>query len=34
MTVELYIFGRFHAKEGLQEEVAVTIREVLGPTRQ
>jgi quinol monooxygenase YgiN len=34
MTVELFIFGRFHAKDGLQDEVAATIHEVLGPTRQ
>lgn len=34
MNSELAIFARFHAKEGLQNEVAATIREVLGPTRQ
>lgn len=31
---ELFIFARFHAKEGLQDQVAATINEVLGPTRQ
>ena len=34
MTSELFIFARFHAKEGLQKEVAATIQEVLSPTRQ
>ena len=34
MALELFIFARFHAKEGLQEEVAAAIREVLSPTRQ
>jgi quinol monooxygenase YgiN len=34
LTSELFIFARFHAKEGLQKEVAATIQEVLGPTRQ
>jgi quinol monooxygenase YgiN len=31
---ELFIFARFHAKEGLQHEVAATINDVLAPTRQ
>jgi quinol monooxygenase YgiN len=31
---ELFIFTRFHAKQGLQKEVAATIHEVLTPTRQ
>jgi quinol monooxygenase YgiN len=34
VTLELFIFARFHAKEGLQKEVAATINEVLTPTRQ
>ena len=34
MSSEIFIFARFHAKEGLQQAVAETIREVLGPTRQ
>lgn len=34
MTAELFIFARFHAKEGLHDQVAATIREVLAPTRQ
>jgi quinol monooxygenase YgiN len=34
MSSEIYIFARFHAKEGLQQSVAATIREVLAPTRQ
>ncbi len=34
MTAELFIFARFHAKEGKQDSVASTIQEVLGPTRQ
>ena len=34
MSSEIFIFARFHAKEGLQQSVAETIREVLGPTRQ
>jgi hypothetical protein len=33
VTLELFIFARFHAKEGLQKEVAATINEVLTPTR-
>jgi quinol monooxygenase YgiN len=34
MTSELFIFARFHAKEGLQEAVAATIREVLSPSQK
>jgi quinol monooxygenase YgiN len=34
MSSEIFIFARFHAKEGLEQTVAETIREVLGPTRQ
>ena len=34
MSSEIFIFARFHAKEGLQRAVAESIREVLGPTRQ
>jgi quinol monooxygenase YgiN len=34
MTSELFIFARFHAKEGLQDAVAATIKEVLSPTRK
>jgi quinol monooxygenase YgiN len=34
MSSELFIFARFHAREGLQEAVAATIQEVLQPTRQ
>ena len=32
MTSELFIFARFHAKEGSEQEVAAAIHEVLGPT--
>ncbi len=31
--MELFIFGRFHAREGCEEEVAAAIRDVIGPTR-
>jgi len=34
MTSELFIFARFHAKEGLHDSVAATIQEILSPTRQ
>lgn len=34
MSSEIFIFARFHAKEGLQQAVAQTIREVLVPTWQ
>jgi quinol monooxygenase YgiN len=34
MSSALFIFARFHAKEGLQQAVAETIGEVLGPTGQ
>jgi len=34
MSSEIFIFARFHAKEGLQEAVAAAIREVMRPTRQ
>jgi quinol monooxygenase YgiN len=32
--MELFIFGRFHAREGQEEAVAVALREVLGPSRE
>jgi quinol monooxygenase YgiN len=32
--MELFIFGRFHARDGQQEAVAAALREVVGPTRQ
>ncbi len=31
--MELFIFGRFHAREGQQDAVAAAMREVVGPTR-
>jgi quinol monooxygenase YgiN len=31
--MELFIFGRFHAREGEEDAVAAALREVLGPTR-
>jgi quinol monooxygenase YgiN len=31
--VELFIFARFHAREGQDEAVAAALREVVGPTR-
>jgi len=31
--MELFIFARFHAREGLEDAVAAAIREVGGPTR-
>jgi len=31
---ELYIFARFHARPGLESEVAEALLEVIGPTRQ
>ena len=34
MSSEIFIFARFHAKDGLQDAVAATIHEVLRPTRQ
>jgi quinol monooxygenase YgiN len=34
VTSELFIFARFHAKEGLQDAVAATIMEVLRPTEK
>jgi quinol monooxygenase YgiN len=34
MNSEIFIFARFNAKVGLQQALAETIREVLGPTRQ
>jgi quinol monooxygenase YgiN len=30
---QLFIFGRFHAYEGKEDEVASAIRDVIGPTR-
>jgi len=32
--MELFIFGRFHAREGQEEAVAAALREVLGPSRK
>ena len=32
-AMELYIFARFHAREGREEEVAAAIRDVVTPTR-
>ena len=32
--MELFIFGRFHAREGQEDAVAAAMREVLGPTRE
>jgi len=31
--MELYIFGRFHARAGQESAVAMALREVAGPTR-
>ncbi len=31
--MELFIFGRFHAREGQEAAVAATIRDVIGPSR-
>src|SRR5579862_167360 len=30
---ELYIFARFHAREGMEERVAIAMREMLPPVR-
>jgi quinol monooxygenase YgiN len=32
--MELYIFGRFHAREGQDDAVAAALREVIGPSRR
>jgi quinol monooxygenase YgiN len=32
-VIELFIFGRFHAKEGQEDAVAAAIHDVAGPTR-
>jgi quinol monooxygenase YgiN len=32
--MELYIFGRFHAREGQEEAVAAALREVVPPSRE
>jgi quinol monooxygenase YgiN len=32
--MELFIFARFHAREGQQNAVAAALRDVLGPTRE
>jgi quinol monooxygenase YgiN len=32
--MELFIFGRFHAREGQEDALAAAMREVLGPTRE
>ena len=34
LTSEMFIFARFHAKDGLRDAVAAAIKEVLKPTRQ
>jgi quinol monooxygenase YgiN len=31
--MELFIFARFHAREGQQDEVAAALRDVVAPTR-
>jgi quinol monooxygenase YgiN len=33
MSPELFVFGRFHAREGREQAVAGAIRDVAGPTR-
>ena len=32
--MELYIFARFHAREGCEAEVAAALREVAAPSRE
>jgi quinol monooxygenase YgiN len=32
--IELFIFGRFHAREGCEAAVAAALREVAGPSRE
>jgi quinol monooxygenase YgiN len=32
--MELYIFGRFHARSGNEEALTGALRDVLGPTRE
>jgi quinol monooxygenase YgiN len=32
--VELFVFGRFHARPGLESAVGEAVRNVLGPTRE
>lgn len=32
--MELYIFARFHAKAGQEDQLGAALTEVLGPTRQ
>lgn len=32
--IELYIFARFHAREGMEERVAIAMREMLPPVRR
>jgi quinol monooxygenase YgiN len=32
--MELFIFARFHARDGQEESVAAALREVLGPSRK
>ena len=32
--MELFIFGRFHAREGQEGAVAAALRDVLGPSRE
>ena len=32
--MELFIFGRFHAREGCEAAVAAALREVAGPSRE
>lgn len=32
--MDLFIFARFHARDGQQDEVAAALRDVLPPTRE
>ena len=32
--MELFIFGRFHARKGQEDAVAAALREVIGPSRK
>ena len=34
MTLELFIFARFHAREGKEDAVATALRDVVAPTRE
>jgi quinol monooxygenase YgiN len=33
-NMEVFIFARFYAKQGQEEDVAAVLRDVLGPTRE